>query len=148
MYHGFFQHTEPVGGLIDVEIWRQPQGNKYDQWGDLDTSLPEPPIPALVGREKVGTIYGCVFEPRTTGIDIKSGHIDGVFLSRATIFVSDPTQQIGRDDMFVFNNHNGEPEAWKLDGEGETNNYVSPFTGIIGGRELFVMRVSEMRGNG
>jgi hypothetical protein len=153
-YHGFFQHEAEDNPLVDIQIWRQPvdpqpdySANWGDSFGDLDLTK-KAPIPALIGRELVDTIYGCVVEPRTTAIDVKSGHIDGYLISRATLFLSDPRAHIGVDDMIAFVGHNGKLEAWKLDGDGEASNYVSPFTGVIGGRELFIQKIKGMRGKG
>lgn len=143
---GFFSRSsDPRGGVIDLEVWRATNRDTYNQWGDLDPEAPEPPIPALAGREKALTVSNCVFEPRTTGIESKGGHIDGATHSKMTVFLSDPYVELQQDDMFAILGHNGKYEAWKLEGEPTTNNYVSPFTGIIGGREVFLIRIREMK---
>lgn len=146
MIHSFFSRSAEVSaGLIDLEVWRMSNRNLVSQWGDIDETAPPVPIPALAGREKVMVVKDCVFEPRTTGIDAKGGHIDGSTTSKMTVFLSDPTVDLEQDDMFAIRGHNGKLEAWKLEGEPTTNNYVSPFTGIVGGREVFLIRVREMK---
>lgn len=141
---GFF-HTQPSGGLINLEVWRQTGEGTYNNWGDIDESAPPPPIPALAGRRKVQVVENCVFEPRTTRINNSDDGVDGSTTTAVTVYLSDPTIDIQLGDFFAFSPHRGKLEAWKLDGEGTINNYVSPFSGVVGGRELFLARVRRLK---
>lgn len=146
MKYAFFGEQNPNGGVIMAEIWRATgrTASGRNQWGDYDDSMPEPPIPALYGREKVQEAMA-VMEPRTTQLDKKSGPVDGVSHTAITLFFRDWTVDIRLDDMVAFVDHRGEYGAWEQEGEAGTNNYVSPFTGVIGGREVFLARVRELR---
>lgn len=141
----FMSSFDANQGLVDVDIWRQTGAGTYNQWGDIDETAESAPIPTLAGRTKVQTIEKCVYEPRTTGVDAKSTTTDGTSYTKVTLYLSDPTVEIQPGDFFAFDNHNGQYEAWKLEGEGMTNNYVSPFSGVIGGREVFLIRIRELR---
>lgn len=139
-----FNEQYGASQMVEVEIWRATKKEVYNQWGDYDPDLPDPPIAALYGREMVDKAFAVV-EPRTTRFEPKSGQTDGVSTTGMTLFFSDLFVDIRPDDMFAFIGHNGRYGAWKLDGEGSENNYVSPFTGMTGGREVFITRVREIK---
>lgn len=141
---GFMSSNSPQN-LVNLEIWRQVGTGNYNQWGDIDESAPPAPIPALAGRTHVETIENCVYEPRTTRVNARDAGVDGTTLTAVTVFLSDVTADVREGDFFSFVMSNGKREAWKLDGEAAVNNYVSPFTGIVGGRELFLQRVRGMK---
>ena len=132
-------------GVIDLEVWRTAGGGAYDRWGDIKDTKNGSSIPALAGREHVKTIENCVFEPRTTRRNNNDAGVDGTTTTAITVFLRDVTEDLKEGDYFVITAHNGRKEAWKLDGESSINNYVSPFTGIVGGRELFLTRVRSVK---
>lgn len=141
----FFGDRNENQGIVEAEIWRAVDRNEgYNQWGDYDDDVPEPPIPTLYGREMVDKGLA-VMEPRVTRIDTRSGQIDGTTVTGITLFFRDWNVDLQPGDMVAFVDHKGVYEAWKLEGEGGTNNYVSPFTGIVGGREVFLVRNREIR---
>lgn len=135
----FFQEG-PVS-RIDLEIWRRVEGQASrvaSAWGDyVETS--EPPVPALYGREKVGTVFDCVMEPRTTRVETRPENNERMTFTGITFFM-DPYEDVRPDDFLVFRNIAGVLEVFKVEGEGGTNNYVSPFTGVVGGKEVFALR--------
>ena len=132
-------------GVIDLEVWRSAGGGVYDRWGDIKEPENKSNIPALAGKEHVKTIVNCVFEPRTTRLNNTDAGVDGTTTTAITVFLSDVTEDLKEGDYFVITAHNGRREAWKLDGESSINNYVSPFTGIVGGRELFLVSVRSVK---
>lgn len=142
---GFMRAVSSISGLVDLEVWRNTGKTKYDRWGDIDPDLEDVPIPALAGKKKVATFKNCVFEPRTTRINNRDAGVDGTTTTAITVYLQDINADVREGDYFVTSPANGVMEAWKLDGEATTNNYVSPFTGIIGGRELFLTRVKGMK---
>lgn len=135
----FFQEG-PVS-RIDLEIWRRVGGQASrvaSAWGDyVETS--EPPVPALYGREKVDTVFDCVMEPRTTRVETRPENNERMTFTGVTFFM-DPYVDVRPDDFLVFRNVAGVLEVFKVEGEGGTNNYVSPFTGVVGGKEVFALR--------
>ena len=135
----FFQEG-PVS-RIDLEIWRRVEGQASrvaSAWGDyVETS--EPPVPALYGREKVDTVFDCVMEPRTTRVETREENNERMTFTGVTFFM-DPYVDVRPDDFLVFRNVAGVLEVFKVEGEGGTNNYVSPFTGVVGGKEVFALR--------
>ena len=135
----FFQEG-PVS-RIDLEIWRRVEGQASrvaSAWGDyVETS--EPPVPALYGREKVDTVFDCVMEPRTTRVETRAENNERMTFTGVTFFM-DPYVDVRPDDLLVFRNVAGVLEVFKVEGEGGTNNYVSPFTGVVGGKEVFALR--------
>lgn len=135
----FFQEG-PVS-RIDLEIWRRVEGQASrvaSAWGDyVETS--EPPAPALYGREKVDTVFDCVMEPRTTRVETRPENNERMTFTGVTFFM-DPYVDVRPDDFLVFRNVAGVLEVFKVEGEGGTNNYVSPFTGVVGGKEVFALR--------
>ena len=142
---GFFSSQSADHGVIDLQVWRMTGAGTYNQWGDIDPAAEEAPIPALAGRTLVETIEDCVFEPRTTRLNAKDQGVDGTITTAITVFLSSLHADIREGDFFAFDNHNGKVSAWKIDGEVSSNNYVSPFTGTIGGRELFLTRVKGVK---
>ena len=141
---GFMSNQSPQH-IVSLEIWRQVGSGTYNQWGDIDESATPAPIPALAGRTHVNTIENCVYEPRTTRVNTRDAGVDGTTLTAVTVFLSDLNADVQTGDFFSFIMPNGKREAWKMDGEVATNDYVSPFTGVIGGRELFLQRVRGMK---
>lgn len=135
----FFQEG-PIS-RIDLEIWRRVEGQASrvaSAWGDyVETS--EPPVPALYGREKVDTVFDCVMEPRTTRVETRPENNERMTFTGVTFFM-DPYVDVRPDDFLVFRNVVGVLEVFKVEGEGGTNNYVSPFTGVVGGKEVFALR--------
>lgn len=135
----FFQEA-PVS-RIDLEIWRRVEGQASrvaSAWGDyVETS--EPPVPALYGREKVDTVFDCVMEPRTTRVETRPENNERMTFTGVTFFM-DPCVDVRPDDFLVFRNVAGVLEVFKVEGEAGTNNYVSPFTGVVGGKEVFALR--------
>lgn len=134
---------------IDLEIWRRVEGQASrvaNAWGDYaePVSTPEPPIPALYGREKVETVFDCVMEPRTTRVEARPENNERMTFTGVTFFM-DPYVDIRPDDFLVFRNVAGVLEVFKVEGEGGTNNYVSPFSGIVGGKEVFGLRYREAK---
>lgn len=136
---GFFGNVGRNGGLVEAEIWRATNSVGNRQWGGYDPGQENVPIRALSGRTKVASAMA-VMEPRTTRADVSSGQVDGVTITGVTLYFPDFDLDIRSDDMVAFVNHKGVYEAWKVEGEGGTNNYVSPFSGIVGGREVFLTR--------
>ena len=141
---GFMSNQAPQH-IVSLEVWRQVGSGTYNQWGDIDESATPAPIPALAGRTHVNTIENCVYEPRTTRVNTRDAGVDGTTLTAVTVFLSELNADIQTGDFFSFIMPNGKREAWKMDGEVATNDYVSPFTGVIGGRELFLQRVRGMK---
>lgn len=141
---GFFVSQSP-NQVVTLDIWRMTGKGNYNQWGDLDPQAAEAPIPALAGRTKESSVEKCVVEPRTTGINSKGDSTDRTTYTKCTVYLSDPRVDVRPGDYFAFEGANGKYEAWTLEGEGGSNNYVSPFTGIVGGREIFLMRVQERK---
>ncbi|ATW58449.1 hypothetical protein SEA_C3PO_20 [Corynebacterium phage C3PO] len=135
----FFQEG-PIS-RIDLEIWRRAEGQASrvaSAWGDyVETS--EPPVPALYGREKVETVFDCVMEPRTTRVETRPENNERMTFTGVTFFMT-PYVDVRPDDFLVFRNVAGVLEVFKVEGEGGTNNYVSPFTGVVGGKEVFALR--------
>ena len=135
----FFQEG-PIS-RVDLEIWRRAEGQTSrvaSAWGDyVETS--EPPVPALYGREKVETVFDCVMEPRTTRVETRPENNERMTFTGVTFFM-DPYVDVRPDDFLVFRNVAGVLEVFKVEGEGGTNNYVSPFTGVVGGKEVFALR--------
>lgn len=135
----FFQEG-PIS-KVDLEIWRRVEGQASrvaSAWGDyVETS--EPPVPALYGREKVDTVFDCVMEPRTTRVETRPENNERMTFTGVTFFM-DPYFEVRPDDFLVFRNVAGVLEVFKVEGEGGTNNYVSPFTGVVGGKEVFALR--------
>ena len=135
----FFQEG-PIS-RVDLEIWRRVEGQSSrvaSAWGDyVETS--KPPVPALYGREKVDTVFDCVMEPRTTRVETRPENNERMTFTGVTFFM-DPYVDVRPDDFLVFRNVAGVLEVFKVEGEGGTNNYVSPFTGVVGGKEVFALR--------
>ncbi|AYQ98320.1 hypothetical protein CRUELLA_20 [Corynebacterium phage Cruella] len=135
----FFQEG-PIS-RIDLEIWRRAEGQASrvaSAWGDyVETS--EPPVPALYGREKVETVFDCVMETRTTRVETRPENNERMTFTGVTFFMT-PYVDVRPDDFLVFRNVAGVLEVFKVEGEGGTNNYVSPFTGVVGGKEVFALR--------
>ena len=146
MKENFFDDVNPDGGMVEAEVWRAVNRTQsgMNQWGEYDYSGPQAPIPALAGRKMVASDWA-VMEPRTTRIDNKAGQTDGVSVTAITLFFKDFDLDIRPGDMIAFVDHKGSYEAWKLEGEAATNLYVSPFSGVVGGREVFLIRNREMR---
>lgn len=140
-----FMSREAPQRIVNLEVWRQVGAGTYNQWGDIDDSATPAPIPALAGRTHVATIENCVYEPRTTRVNARDAGVDGTTLTAVTVFLSDLDADIRIGDFFSFIMPNGKREAWKADGEIAANDYVSPFTGTIGGRELFLQRVRGLK---
>lgn len=140
-----FMSSQAPQRIVNLEVWRQVGAGTYNQWGDIDESAEPVPIPALAGRTHVNTVENCVYEPRTTRVNKRDAGVDGTTLTAVTVFLSDLDTDVRTGDYFSFIMRNGKREAWKLDGEVATNDYVSPFTGIVGGRELFLQRVRGLK---
>lgn len=140
-----FMSRQAPQRLVNLEVWRQTGEGSYNQWGEIDESATPAPIPALAGRTHVNTVENCVFEPRTTRVNTRDAGVDGTTVTAVTVFLSDLDADIRTGDFFSFIMPNGKREAWKVDGEVATNDYVSPFTGTIGGRELFLQRVRGLK---
>lgn len=137
----FFERGPVSNGRVDVEVWRRAgNGGKPNSWGEYEDTPEPPPVPALYGRKKSHTIYGCVMEPRTTREEVKPGYNEITTLTGITLFMG-VNSDISPDDFLAFVSHSGQYEVFKLEGEGSVNNYVSPHTGIIGGREVFATRL-------
>lgn len=140
-----FMSSQAPQRIISLEVWRQVGKKNYNQWGDIDESAEPAPIPTLAGRTHVNTVENCIYEPRTTRVNTRDSGVDGTTLTAVTVFLSDLDVDIRTGDFFSFIMPNGKREAWKMDGEVATNDYVSPFSGVIGGRELFLQRVRGMK---
>lgn len=140
-----FMSSQAPQSIVNLEVWRQVGKGNYSQWGDIDESAEPAPIPALAGRTHVETVENCVYEPRTTRVNTRDAGVDGTTVTAVTVFLSNLNADVQPGDFFSFVMPNGKREAWKLDGEAATNDYVSPFTGIVGGRELFLQRVRGMK---
>lgn len=134
----FFVHSN-INPRTDVEIWRRAGETKRNAWGDYDETLPEPPVPALYGRKYVRTIYGAVLEPRTTRVESKPEYNEKMTFTGITLFVS-ADEEVLPDDFLAFTNQVGVYEVFRVEGEAGTNLYVSPHSGIIGGKEVFAAR--------
>lgn len=143
----FFTQGPNQSGRVDVEVWRRVESTPdrvKSNWGDYEETPAQAPAHALYGRELHHTIYDCVMEPRTTRIETRPEYNERITFTGITIFMS-PYEDIAPDDFLAFIGVDGEYDVYKIEGEGETNNYVSPFSGIVGGREIFAMRYREAK---
>lgn len=142
----FFHHSDKIDTFVNVEVWRKvsTEGGFEDTWGEAVPSSDPAPVPALYGRELSHVIYGCVMEPRTTRVETRPEYNERMTFTGITFFMN-AYADVKPDDYFAFVNHNGQYEVFKVEGEGDINNYVSPHSGIVGGREVFAMRYREAK---
>lgn len=122
----------------DVEIWRR----KRDQFQDYDQDAfgdKEYVAGALAGSEFHHKIYGAVVAPRTTQDLTTTQAINRGTYDGKTMYC-DPTDDVRTDDLVVFTAYNGSQQVYIVEGEGH-NDYVSPWTSVVGGKEVFLARV-------
>lgn len=131
----------------DVEVYRTHDTTKrsprYDAWGNLiPQTEPQSNVPILYGRRYSHTIHGAVVAPRTTGIE-KSSPVNAQSVSTGKTMYVDPGEDIHQDDYIKYVDEAGKVQVYKVEGEGDTNVFVSPYTNYAGGVEVHLMRVKD-----
>lgn len=136
LYAGPYSH--------EVEIWRKGPGDGHnaDAWGELPGNK-TPPIPALYGFKYSHTLEEATIVPRTTEIVSKSPEEAKRNYTGKTLYCG-VTEDIESDDYVVYQDHAGKTQILEVEGEG-SNDYVSPYTGFEGGKEIFLGRVRHRR---
>lgn len=139
----FFTQSD-YGNRADIQIWRRGGANATvrNTWGDYDEDVAEPPVPVLYGRVHADTLYDSVYEPRTTRVETRPEYSEQVTTTAITLFTGVDVD-VRPGDFLAFTDPAGNYQVFKVEGEGMTNTYVSPFTGISGGREVFAVRQRE-----
>lgn len=118
-----------------VFVYRKPRQASHT----LPKNPPRHRIPVLYGYELVEEIQGGVIAPRTTSfIPGVPGDQPQSMLGK-TLYCETDTQ-VYSGDLIVHEDSNGRPQVYTVEGEGE-NSYISPYSSIHGGREIFIQRV-------
>lgn len=121
------------------QIWRK----KPDAWGNPGGNK-KPPIPALYGFtfshwiEEAATI-----SPRTTETVKASGEMEKRNYTGMTLYC-DVHEDIQSDDLVVWEDARGRLQVAEVEGEGY-NDYISPYSGMQAGKEVFLGRVVHRR---
>lgn len=125
-----------------VEIWR----TTTDQMDNMDESTygDEIVVPGILfGKKLSHVIDGCVIAPRTTEIDKSSNfHQEATYTGKTMYCEIDA--DIKSNDYVVYEDFNGVTQVFFVEGE-SNNDYVSPFTSYMGGKEVFLGRVGLRR---
>lgn len=126
LYAGPYSHS--------VEIWRKAAP---DPWGDAVSVKPK--VPALYGYEFSHEIDEATIVPRTTEISQKSPENAKRNYTGKTLYCG-IHEDIESDDYVVYEDYAGKTQVFEVEGEG-SNDYMSPYTGFEGGKEIFIGRV-------
>lgn len=95
-------------------------------------------IPALYGYHLSHVIHDATVMPRTTANERQALPVAKEAYTGKTLSC-DPTDDIDTDDVIMYENYAGKWEVFKVEGE-TTNDFVSPYTGFVGGKEVFLGR--------
>lgn len=126
----------------EVKIYRKAGGP--DPWAD--GGLPggaNPDMPILHGFEFSHTIDEATVVPRTTEISARSPENAKRNYTGKTLYCG-VNEDIESDDMVVYVDYAGKTQVFEVEGEG-SNDFVSPYTGYEGGKEIFLGRVRHRR---
>lgn len=126
-----------------IEVYR-PAGSKVKRnWGDFDTSEPSgSPAPFLVGYKKSHEIMGLV-APRATDETPKSPVTSKINEDAKSLF-AELDCDLQSEDVIVYEDEFGKKQIYKVQGDTHQD-YISPYTGAHGGKEVFVERYTKPR---
>lgn len=128
LYSGAYSH--------EVHVYRKV--NQKDTWGELDGNV-RPDLPELYGYTFSHTIDEATVTPLSTGIEKSSPeNAKRNYTTKAMYCAVD--EDVESDDLVVYEDYAGKVQVYEVEGEG-SNDYVSPYTGIEAGKELFLGRV-------
>lgn len=133
LYAGPYSHP--------VHIYRKAHGGS-DAWGELPGNT-NPDMPALHGFNFVHTIEEATVVPRTTEIQKSSPETAKTNYTGKILYCA-VDEDIESDDMVVYEDYAGKTQVFEVEGEG-SNDYVSPYTGMEAGKEIFIGRVRHRR---
>lgn len=130
-----------ASGNFTVEIWRK----KRDQFNNIAKSnlLNNKNIGVLYGMAFSHEIHGVVIAPRTTEVVVAARHNNAATYTGKTLYCS-PEDDISSDDYVVYKDYSGKLQVYYVEGEGN-NDFVSPWSGFVGGKEVFLGRVESRR---
>lgn len=131
-----------------VEVYRikvAGGARRRDAWGNLlDLSKDSvKDVPSLLGRAYSHTIDNVVIAPRTTGDEKSSAYNAKLGYTGKTMFVP-AGSDIHQDDYIKYIDEAGKIQVYRIEGEGDTNLFVSPFSSYEGGVEVNLQRVVEV----
>lgn len=125
-----------------VHIYRKAGGP--DTWGNLPMKDgASPKMPVLHGYTFSHTIEEATVVPRTTEIQQSSPENAKRNYTGKTLYCG-VHEDVESDDMVVYVDYAGKNQMFEVEGEG-SNDYVSPYSGIEGGKELFLGRLTGRR---
>ncbi|MDD2326428.1 MAG: hypothetical protein PHW63_10625 [Alphaproteobacteria bacterium] len=127
LYSGPYSHP--------VHVYRKPVS---DTWGDLPGNT-RPNMPALYGYVYSHTITEATVVPRTTEIVSKSPENAKRNYTGKTLYCG-VREDIESDDYIAYEDYAGKMQVFEVEGEG-SNDYVSPYSGMEAGKEIFLGRV-------
>lgn len=133
LYAGPYSHP--------VHIYRKAKGGA-DTWGDLPGNR-KPDMPSLYGFNFSHTIEEATVVPRTTEIQKASPENAKRNYTGTTMYCG-VQEDIQSDDLVVYQDYAGQRQVFEVEGEG-FNDYVSPYSGMEGGKEIFLGRVRHRR---
>lgn len=132
LYSGAYSH--------EVHIYRK--ANQGDTWGELSGN-DRPDLPELYGYNWSHTIEEATVTPHTTSIE-KSSPEQAKRNYTGKVMYCAVDEDVESDDLVVYEDYSGKVLVFEVEGEGH-NDYVSPYTGIEAGKELFLGRVRHRR---
>lgn len=133
----FDDHYHPIA------VYRKSASNKQKAWGETDTSSsPDPAVPFLVGYKKSHDIMGYV-SGRSADEVQRSPNFAKINESGMSLYCS-VSEDIQAEDVVVFEGFDGRVKVFAVDGETDMD-YVSPWTGWEGGKEVYLHRYTKPR---
>lgn len=126
-----------------IDVYR-PAGNRAKRnWGDFDTSEPSgTEAPFLIGYKKSHEIMGLV-APRATDETPRSPNTSKINEDAKTLF-AELDCDLQSEDLIVYEDPFGRLQIYKVQGDAQQD-YLSPYTGVEGGKEVFIERYTKPR---
>lgn len=132
-----------MGGFSqEIKVYRKAGGQTLNQWGDRADTNPVPEIPFLQGYEFSHDFFGTIAGRATDEIARTPQHAR-LNDSSMTLYC-DVVEDIQSEDVVVYVNPAGRQQAFRVQGDTDMD-YVSPYTGMIGGKEVFLHRFTKER---
>lgn len=122
-----------------VHVYRK----KPNTWGDAP-GVEDAPMPVLFDRPYSHTISEAVVAPRVTSDLAKAPHNMPMTTTGKNLYCA-PEEDIRSDDYILYEDYDGKKHSYKVEGEG-SNDFVSPFSRTVGGKEVFLTAVKSRTG--
>lgn len=119
----------------EIKVWRPVSSVENS---DAERSS----IPVLHGRV-LSHVFEAIVAPRQT-FDVEKSPQYLNLNSTAKTLYCDADTDLKSSDYITYLDSQGKPQVFEIEGEA-TNEYISPFSGTMAGREVFIKRIVRKR---